>query len=210
MNLCDLQKRYSVKRFDPAKPVEPEQIEILKHAFHLCPSSINIQGWKMIVVESDAIKKEIATAGKHSNPKRLLECSHILILARRKIGLKHIHRIIDTTEMLQILMKNLKLTKGKMAAFFLLNAILNGTKHWLTNQVYLAMGFLLATCASNKIGSLPMEGINKRKIDRILNLGSEYRTVVAIAIGYPDISDATNPSLLNKSRLPFDEIVQTV
>ena len=59
MNIEKFKARYAVKRFDPDKKLNQEDIELLKIAFHLCPSSLNIQAWKLVVVESEEKKKKI-------------------------------------------------------------------------------------------------------------------------------------------------------
>lgn len=210
MNIEKLKARYAVKRFDPDKKLNQEDIELLKIAFHLCPSSLNIQAWKLVVVESEEKKKKIAECGRNRNVDRLKDCSHILILARKKIDLKHIDRVLKGTEMLQILVKKMRLNLFKMKMFMWVYSKINGGSRWTSNQVYLALGFLLATCASKEIGALPMEGVYKKRIDKILNFNGKYKTEVAICIGYPHEKDLTNPSRLSKSRLPFEEIIEVI
>ena len=210
MNINQLKKRYSVKKFDSNRKVEPEKIELLKQAFHLCPSSLNLQGWKLFVVGDEDVKRKLAAAGRDTNGKRIEECSHLLVLARKRINFKHFERVIDNTEMLQIMIKKRGLSRAKLAIFFWFYSLTKGRNNWATNQVYIALGFLLATCASLEVGSLPMEGIVKTKMDKILGIGSEYKTVVALAVGYSHADDSTNPSLLKKSRFPMSEIVEEI
>lgn len=208
MNLQQLNKRYSVKKFDSQRKLAVEQVELLKQAFYLCPSSLNIQAWKLIVVSDDSLKEQLVAAGRDTNGKRIKECSHLFIFAQKKVTFKHIEKVVKTTEMLQLTIKKMGLTERKFILFIWLYKLFAGRTRWVTSQVYINLGFLLATCASAGIGSLPMEGINKKKVDSILKLGPNYKTVVALAVGYPHPDDSTNPSLLKKSRLPYDEIVE--
>ncbi|MBN2526285.1 MAG: nitroreductase family protein [Deltaproteobacteria bacterium] len=210
MELKHLKERYSVKKFDENQKLGPEQIQWLKDAFYLCPSSFNSQPWKMIIVENDARKKALAAAGKDTNGDCIKECSHLLVLVRRPMTMSHAKKVIETTPIFQKLIERMKVTTGKLAAFLWVYSKKHGGRHWTQNQVYLATGFLLAACASAGIGALPMEGINARKMDKLLKLPAHERTVLAIAVGMPHADDAQNPSRLQKSRLPLDEVVATI
>lgn len=210
MKLDDLKSRYSVKKFDPTLKVEDEKLEVIMSAFHLCPSSINLQAWKLFVVKNQDVKEQLSVAGQDTNSDRIKECSHFLVLTRKSVGLKHFERVIDNTDMLKILIEKKNLTQKKLSWFFWFYSKFMGGKHWVTYQVYIALGFLMATCASLGVGALPMEGIRRGKIDSILGIGGEYKTVVALAIGYPHKDDENNPSKLKKSRFPFSEVVEVI
>ena len=55
----------------------------------------------------------------------------------------------------------------------------------MNNQIYIALGNLLTSCAILGIDSCPMEGFIAKKYDSILNLGQDnLKSVLAIAIGY--------------------------
>ena len=210
MNLEKLKHRYSVKKFDPDRKVDSNTLDVIVNSFYLSPSSLNIQPWKLVVVSDPGMKSKLAEAGMDANKFRIEECSHLLILVRRKISMGHIHRIIDSTKMLQIMMKKKGVSRFKLSLFVWFYARLRGSAKWASNQLYIALGFILSACSELEVGALPMEGIRNRKIDRILNLGSEYRSQVAVAIGYPHSDDLNNPSRITKSRLPQDHIVQYI
>ncbi len=82
-------------------------------------------------------------------------------------------------------------------------------KAWMAHQVYLSLGFFLAACASMKIDSTPMEGINLDEYARILPLQG-YRPLFAVAIGYRADDDANQPSVTPKRRLDIDEVIQSI
>ena len=203
-------QRFSVKKFDPEKKVSSEQIADLIECFRLSPSSLNLQAWKLFVIEDEKIKERLAESGRDDNQKRIKECSHYFVLTRKKLSLRHFQKVIESTEMLQLMMKKKNLSLGKMKAFYSIYAMLKGKRSWSTNQVYIALGVLMSACAQMGIGSLPMEGIKPRKMDKILDLPPEYRTVVGLAVGYPHEREKTNPSFLKKSRFPTDEISQII
>jgi len=153
-----------------------------------------------LAIGNFALKGKASEAFYDTNPSRVKECSHLLVLCKKKsIFGTHLNNVFRTTEIF-------KKFDSKTKSFIQLFSLIGGSK-WITNQVYIALGFLFAVCAEEKIGALPMEGFNHKKLDRILGLKG-FKSVVTIAVGYPHADDATNPSRLKKSRLPFDEIVE--
>ena len=198
--------RFSVKKFDSTRKLPEEQISELIECFRLSPSSLNLQAWKLIVVSDEDMKNKLADAGIDDNGPKIKECSHLFVLARKRLSLGHFQRVIESTEMLQLKMKKQNLSIMKMKALFFFYSLLMGQKNWATRQLYLALGVLIASCAKMGIGSLPMEGIRWRKMDKILGLSGEYKTVVALALGFPHEREAKNPSRLKKSRLSREEV----
>jgi len=200
MNLDKLKNRYSVKKFDPSQKLSTDQIEILANSFHLCPSSINLQGWKLVIVGDSEQKNDAAESFFDTNPQRVRDCSHLLVFCRKtSLFGDHLNRVFDSTEIF-------KKFDSKTKSFIQLFALLGGKK-WATNQVYLALGFILAVCAENEIGSIPMEGFNHGKLDKILGLRG-FKSVATIAVGVAHESDSTNPSRLKKSRLELNSVVE--
>ncbi|MGL1901022.1 MAG: nitroreductase family protein [Fibrobacterales bacterium] len=210
MTLDQLQSRYSVKKFDTDKKVNEVDLEIIKKSFHLAPSSINLQAWKLFVVDNPEMKQELAAAGRDTNGKRIEECSHLLVFAQKKASFAHIKRVVAVTEMFQIMMERRGISPSKLAGFFWLMSKALGGKSWVRNQLYLAFGYVMATCATLGVGSLPMEGIRKGQMNKVLGIGTEYKATVVLAIGYPHADDETNPSRLKKSRFPFEEVVEHI
>ncbi len=45
-----LEWRYATKKFDPSKKLSDQQVETLKNAFNLTPTSFGLQPLKMIVI----------------------------------------------------------------------------------------------------------------------------------------------------------------
>ena len=81
-------------------------------------------------------------------------------------------------------------------------------KHiWMKDQVYIALGNLMTTCALMGIDACPMEGIAEDKYDEVLGLKEKgLMTAVACPIGYRNDSDkyATAP----KVRFPKSDIIE--
>ena len=63
----DLNRRYTVKKYDATKKVSNDDLNIILEALRLSASSINSQPWKFVVIESDAAKQRLhdSFANKH-------------------------------------------------------------------------------------------------------------------------------------------------
>lgn len=55
---------------------------------------------------------------------------------------------------------------------------------WTQKQSYLALSFALAACAELNIDSCPLEGFEKKSIDKILGLPSGLKSTTVLAMGY--------------------------
>jgi nitroreductase len=77
---------------------------------------------------------------------------------------------------------------------------------WTRSQVYIALGFLLASCALLDIDACPMEGFDPAEYDRILGLPAQgYHAVVVAAAGYRASDDPF--ANLAKVRFPHERVV---
>ena len=75
--LNSLEWRYAVKKFDPSKKLSKEQVETLKKAFNLTPTSFGLQPIKMIVIENKELQEKFV---EHSYFQRqVADASHLLI-----------------------------------------------------------------------------------------------------------------------------------
>jgi nitroreductase/dihydropteridine reductase len=199
-----LKQRYSVHHFDPQKSVDVAKIETLIQAFHYCPSSLNMQPWRLVVITDPAIKQQLAPYGLYSNGKAIQNCSHLFIFVRKNLNKQHVDQVINTTKRFASFTQKKSIIRG----LHLITRYIK-PKSWLDNQLYLNFGFMLATCASLDIDSLPMEGIKSKAFHRILQLPRQEKVVLALAVGVATDEDkAQNISRIDKSRLPIDQVVQ--
>ena len=55
-----IEQRRSVKSYDPEHQMTSEEIEKLLSLTMLSPTAFNIQHWRFVVVEDEALRKQIA------------------------------------------------------------------------------------------------------------------------------------------------------
>lgn len=199
MNFLELAKtRYTTKKYNPERKISEEEIQALKEIVRLSPSSINSQPWKFTFVSEGELKNKLAEVSFFNEPK-IKNASHLVVFSA----------ISEISLFEQQIKENLP--EGSVAYFnsFLKPLPETEIKSWLTNQVYLSLGFFLSACASMGIDSTPMEGIETKKYDQILGLNG-YSSLFAVAIGYRDQEDANQPLIKPKFRLDLDQVVQSV
>ena len=192
-----MQHRYTTKKYNSAKKIEPKQIEELKQILQLAPSSINSQPWKFTFVSDKETKQKLSEVSWINTPK-VLDCDTVVVFSR-----------INNLYLFEELIEQ-DLPKGAVDYYkeFVKPQPEEQTKAWFDKQVYLALGVFLSACAEMGIDSTPMEGIEPKKYDEILNQ-TDYSSLAAVAIGY---RDEDNDWLVNleKVRKPMKELVNHI
>ncbi len=209
----DLNHRYTTKKYDATKRISTEDIEIIKEALRLSPSSVNSQPWKFIILESDAAKKRFAAtfANKFEiNRKHATEASHTILFAYNpRFTREYYRQVIDDEINAGRLTRENSAERMRLGMFFAdLNTDESGYNgNWTKAQTYLALGNVLHTAMRLHIDSTPMEGIDSDLIAEIFReeLGG-YVCELALALGYRLEGEDVN-STLPKARRPQENVI---
>lgn len=198
MSFLDLaQTRYATKRYNPAKPIPPGKIEELKQILRLTPSSINCQPWKFTFVQDPELKAKLAAVSMYNEHK--IQDAPLLI----------VFQVVQDLEVFEDFARNE--WEERMAEMFfqareaLSEAQIQG---WFTHQVYIALGFCLAACASLELDATPMEGIEKEKYAELLGCTSHH-PVLAVCVGYRADDDFNDPAHQPKIRRALEVVVES-
>ncbi|MBV7441677.1 nitroreductase family protein [Weeksellaceae bacterium TAE3-ERU29] len=196
--LKSMQERYTTKMYDATKKIDKQKIEELKEILRLSPSSINSQPWEFIFVSDKETKRQLAEVSKH-NKEKILNCDTVVVFN----GIDNISLFEEQIQQ--------RLPEGSINYYnnFIKPLSEHGIKAWIHKQVYLALGVFMSACAEMQIDSTPMEGIQPKEYDKILNQ-TDYKTVVAIAIGYRDKEDYNQLSKNPKSRRKAEEVIKSI
>ena len=201
-----LQKRYSVKKFDDQKKISPEILKNILEAGKLSASSLGLQPYKIIVVETDGMKEKLIPA--FHNPSQISTCSHLIVIISKKIVegsyvdgyFRHI------SEVREIPIENLDLFRKNINSYTENNT---EVQSWAEKQSYIVLGNLLFAAALENVDTCPMEGFNQEKIDEILELDIEKEKVaVTLAIGYR--SEEDHFQNLKKVRKPDEKLFKFI
>lgn len=207
MAVSDLLWRYAVKRFDSTRTIDSETWSQIEQSLVLTPSSFGLQPWKFFVIKPPEVKAKLsAISWNQSQPS---ECSHMVALAAmHTVSEEYVDRFFQKASQAR------KVSAESMAGYR--EIILGFLKQkqgqhlvWSTNQVYIALGQLMATAASLKVDACPMEGIVASEYDKLLGLeGTEYRVVVGCALGYRHSDDKY--AFAPKVRFEANEVIQYI
>lgn len=200
-----LEWRYATKKFDPLKKLSKQQVETLKKAFNLTPTSFGLQPMKMIVICDKQLQEKFV---EHSYFQRqVADASHLLVLCiETNTTTKDINSYFD-------LEKEIRNVDEKVVADFRKQLIgmyegqtLEEKQLSAIYQTYIALGNLMTVCAIEKIDACPLEGFVPKKIDELLNLKSlNLKSVLLLPVGFRAEDDIMNG--LKKVRKPMNETI---
>ena len=175
--------RYATKIFDTTRPISDTDWQTLEKSLVLSPSSFGLQPWKFFIVTDPAVKAKLKPASW--NQSQVVEASHVVVFAIRKnLGMTDIERFIERTAEVR------GTTVESLAGFkkMLVGTMTNppfDINEWAARQVYIAIGFFMATAAMMGIDVCPIEGFEPPKYDEILGLPEQgYGACVVAAAGY--------------------------
>ncbi len=196
--------RYATKIFDPAKTIPDDTWSALERSLVLTPSSFGLQPWKFIVVRDAALRDRLLP--ESWGQRQVVDCSHYVVFARRRTTTpadidEYVSAIAATRG---VAANTLDGYKAMMKGFVERHADLEG---WAANQVYIALGQFMASCAALGVDACPMEGLLPERYDDILGLkGTRHATQVACAVGYRSTDDKYAAAA--KVRFPASAIIE--
>ena len=187
--LHQLKWRYATKEFDSSKTIPADVWESIEESLVLTPSSFGLQPWKFICIQDQATKESLLEHSWHQ--RQVTDCSHMVVLcAKNDMTTADIDAWLDRLcEARGVTRDSLEGYAGMMTGFFAQMSP-EQISAWAKNQVYIALGQLMASAALLGVDACPMEGIVPPEYDRILGIdGSAYSTSVGCAMGYRSESD---------------------
>jgi len=184
-----LNKRYATKKFDPTKKIAAEDLSTLLEAIRLSASSYGLQAYKVLVVENDAIRKQLRTAAWDQS--QITDASQLLVFAlETDFDEKGVDRFVENIARIR------NIDASSLAGY---SDMMKGSfkrpkeevQIWLTRQLYIALGFGLVAAAELNIDACPMEGFDAGQFDEILGLKEKnLHSVVLLTVGYRSSEDA--------------------
>ncbi len=184
-----LKWRYATKKFDSAKILSEEKLNILKQAFNLTATSFGLQTIKLMVIQDKTIRTKLMDFAFGQSQVR--DASHLLIICIQE-------NILDSDVDVHFdNVTNIRSTPETILARY--RADLKGTmqgmtkkerQEWSIKQTYIALGNLMTVCAVEGIDSCPMEGFDTNNFDILLDLKSKnLKSVLLLPVGYRDETD---------------------
>ena len=200
--------RYATKKFNSKKKVAPSDLELIKEAVRLAPSSYGLQLFKVIIIEDQELKEKLV--GSSYNQNQIIDCSHLFVFCNyTKVLERDIDLFINTKSKVNKHPVNELQGYGSFLKNNLLQKEPKETSIWTTNQVYIALAHLMTACATLQIDSCPIEGFKADDYNAILDLNNRHMNAAVIAaVGYRSDSDLTQEQkkVRKSSSLLFETI----
>lgn len=180
--------RYATKKFDTNRKLRTDQLNFLKEAIRLSVSSYGLQTYKVLIIENEALRKELR-AVSWDQP-QITDASHLFIFCARKENMEpEVDAFVDrvqskgsASQTMQEYGQSIKVSLKRKSAEELRN--------WSARQTYIALNSLMIACAEAEIDACPMEGFEAEAYNRILALEEEgYEVTVIAPVGFRSSED---------------------
>lgn len=192
MNVIEaLNWRYAVRAFAPQR-IEEQKIDELLTATRLSATSYGLQPYRMIRVDDIGVRQQLLPYS--FGQEKVVDCSHLLVLAAQTaIGDEMVGRYIQSVANTRGLSVDelVGLADHMKSVFAGMSPAQK--REWAHQQVYIALGTLLAAAAMMQIDSCPIGGFDTAGYDRVLGLaerGLEPSIICALGVRHPEDSNA--------------------
>lgn len=202
-----LSRRYSVKKFNN-QIIPQETLHNILESGKLSASSLGLQPYKILVVESEKMKEKLIPA--FYNPSQISTCSHLVVIVSKKNieenyiqgYFKHISEVRETPiEQLTPFRNSIHQHVNQKTQDEIFN--------WAEKQSYIVLANLMYAAAIENIDSCPMEGFRQDLIEEILNINPETEKVtVTLALGYR--SEEDHFQHMKKVRKPNEKLFKFI
>ena len=200
-----LEWRYATKKFDPSKKLSDQQVETLKNAFNLTPTSFGLQPLKMIVICNKELQEKFVELSYFQ--RQVADASHLLVLCiENDTTSKDINTYFDKEKEARGVEEDVISDFRKQLLDMYKNMSIEEKQQSAIYQTYIALGNLMTVCAIEKIDSCPMEGFVPSKVDELLNLSTKnLKSVLMLPVGFRAEDDVMNG--MKKVRKQLNETV---
>ncbi len=200
--------RYATKKFDPIQKIDDSNLMLLKESIRLTATSYGLQLFKVLDVRDQELREKLRVASWGQS--QITDASHMFVFCSYRSV-----RDADVDRFIELKAKSQGVNPEVLAGYgdFMKKSIHKKESEsidvWVANQVYIALGNLLAACAELRIDSCPMEGFEADEYDEILGLENKnLRSTVVATMGYRDSSDPAQS--VPKVRKAISDLFETV
>jgi len=195
--------RHACKLFDAGKKIDDEQIHFILEAGRKSPSAFGMEPWKFLVITDQSLKEKLRPLCW--DQPQITSCSHLVII------LAAIENLKPSSGIPAKRFSRRPLPQEKIEAYIklyedFLQETLSNDKNifaYSSKQCYIALANMLTGAASIGIDSCPIEGFEKNKLEKLLEIDTtQYQIAVLAPFGYR----ANKQS--EQLRLPLEQIVE--
>lgn len=201
-----LSRRYSVKKFNQ-EIVPKETLHNILESGKLSASSLGLQPYKILVVESEMMKQKLIPA--FYNPSQISTCSHLIVIVSKKTVDEHYLNgyFRHISEVRKTPLESLDPFRNSIDQH--IQKTRDDIFNWAEKQSYIVLANLMYAAAIENIDTCPMEGFRQEVIEEILEINPETeKATVTLALGYR--SEGDHFQHLKKVRKPDEKLFKFI
>jgi nitroreductase len=187
--------RRSIRQYEPTPIPEADLRELLRLAGR-APSAFNIQPWRFVIVQDDALKLKLAAAA--NGQQQVLRAPATIVLYSDMSNA--LERLPEAMHPGMPADKRDAAVASFRSTFA--NQSVEERESWGNAQSNIALGYLLLLAESLGFATSPMLGFDAGRVKSLLGLPDHVRVPALVAIGYA-AEEGFAPH-----RLPADTLVQ--
>ena len=169
-------QRRSVRAFEPT-PLPAADLEAILDVVRLAPSAFNVQPWRFVVVETPALKAQLAAAAY--NQRQVHSAPAVIVLYTD---------MQDALATLDEVVHPGRDAQGREGTLATVRGIFGKQSEadqeaWAASQGHIALGYLLLAAESHGYQTSPMAGFDPDAVKTLLGLPAHVRIPALVAIG---------------------------
>ncbi len=177
--------RHACKVFDETKKINDEDMHYILEVARKSPSSFGMEAWKFLVITNDALREKLRPLCW--DQAQITTCSHLVVVLAGIESLKVESGAVGS----QLMRRNL--AQEKLDAYIglyssHLSDVLNDDDkiyQWSARQTYIAAANMMSAAAAIEVDSCPIEGFEKEKVEKVLELDTtKYQVSMMLPFGY--------------------------
>ena len=177
--------RHACKKFDPEKKIGKRDLDQILECAVLSPSSFGMEPWKFIVIASDEVKKELRPACW--DQPQITDSSHVVVILAKPDIVGYENDYVKSSFARRNLPDDLTNAYIERYKNHVKAEILPRMSYyaWCSKQCYIALANIMTAAASKKIDSCPIEGFEKKAVEKVLKIDpGKYEVAVIVALGF--------------------------
>lgn len=197
-----MQARKSVRVYDPNYTISKDEIEEMLEQATSAPSSSNLQPWRFLVIQDEAVKKELRIIAQ--NQEQVETASAVIAVLGDVEMYKNVERIYEANVAKGYMTEDIKEVIVQNSMKLYPNAPHEIRKNIATFDAGLVSMQLMLIAKERGYDTVPMGGFDKERFAERFQLPENVFPIVLIALG-----KAASPAY-GSSRLPIKDIVSFI
>jgi len=190
-----VQQRFASREYEDRK-IDDTLIDEILGMIRLSPSALNMQPWKIKVVEDDDLKEKLYDKSFYQS--QITNCSHVLVFCANRDLPGQIEKIIKGMKVAGV--PEEQINRYKTATQLVLSGSEESVLCEAQKNVYIAATQAIYAAKSLGIDSCIVQGFEPAAYSEILELPSNLVPTLLVTLGYA--TDSPRP----KVRFPKEEI----